>query len=501
MGVDLPDFLKSGETARLIPAAASGRREQHAASIFLATLSIVRPYGVDVLATIGKRLGRQARIAGLTEIVFRRQPSNSSLRPDGLLILETSRSEWRAIIEAKIGTAVVDPEQIAAYAKLAAYNNIDAVISISNELTALPDHPPYNLPSGISGKVAIFHWSWMKLMTLMTLRLGAEEEIDAEQRYILREALRYFSHENVGVRGFQQMPSHWRQLVGKFHAGANLLKNDIEVVETVRCWHQEQHDICLMLARQLNVPVSIRLKKPHRDNHSARIADDSRLLVESKQLCANFDVPNLAGQLEVVADILTRHVVCRMQVQAPDDLKKTTSRVNWLLRQLPDDLDGSTVVHTHWKGGGSFHANLRQLRENPGIVHEARPSGIAKAFDLMTMSDLDRRFFGAKTFIDGLESAVPHFYDSIARHIKPWFAPPPPGPASLEDAEIDDLQSVLNGARRPDKVLQRGTFNGRSYAVFEDGSIEVETADGLKWFEDLAALQSFAKLEEIQRAD
>jgi len=41
------------------------------------------------------------------------------------------------------------------------------------------------------------------------------------------------------------------------------------------------------------------------------------------------------------------------------------------------------------------------------------------------------------------------------------------------------------------RIVQEGTIKGRRFFIFEDGSFEVETSTGTKWFKNLAALQSF----------
>ncbi|MCG8559806.1 MAG: hypothetical protein MI824_08405 [Hyphomicrobiales bacterium] len=493
MSVDLPDFLKSGEIARLIPVASASQKERHAASVLLATLSIVRPLARDLFATIGRRVGTTTAVDAYTEVVFHNQNGERSARPDGLLILKTSRTEWRALIEAKIGNAKIDVEQIEAYARLARENAIDTIITISNELTVIPEQTPYALPSGIGRRVAVYHWSWMKLITVATLLIAREDQFDEEQHYILKEMVRYLSHENIGVKGFHRMCSDWKPLLSKVHAGATVQKNDIDVVNTIKCWHQEQQDICLILSRHLRAPVSLRLKRSHRDDQSMRIADDAQALAETKRLMAAFEVPNLAGPMEVVADLRRRNIVCRMQVAAPEDRKRYASRLNWLLRQLPDDLDRSAVVRVYWKGGGETYASVPELRDDVKVADIERPGAVPRSFEVAVISDLERKFFGPQSFIEGLEAAVPQFYDSVAKHIREWRAMPPEGPAVQVDENLTEPFDRARVVRRnPDRVAHKGSIDGRVYSIFEDGSIEVETPRGVKWFRDLAALQSFA---------
>ena len=72
MGImtSLPDFLESGEIARLIPVIADSRREQRVASVFLATLSAVPEFAQPLLTSVGVRLGKRSVIDTFTEVVI-----------------------------------------------------------------------------------------------------------------------------------------------------------------------------------------------------------------------------------------------------------------------------------------------------------------------------------------------------------------------------------------------------------------------------------------------
>ena len=496
MAVDLPEFLKSGERARLIPVAPSGHRERHAASVFLAAMSIVAPFCRDVLKTINRPVGKRSKIQSFTEVVFKRAPSDAKLRPDGLLIHDTGHTQWKALIETKIGTAKIDATQIEQYVQLARDHDIDAVITISNELTAIPEQTPYTLDLRASGKVAVYHWSWMRLITIATLLIGSDEPFDPGQHYILKEMLRYFTHENIGVRGVHRMNTEWKPLMSKIHAGGQIKKTEEEVVKTIHCWHQEVQDICLLLSRKLKVPVGLRMKRHHKEDQSARIADDATQLAETHRLTAVFEVSDVAGPIEVVAHALRRNIICRMQITAPRNLKRYKSRLNWLLRQLPEDLDLTASLKIFWEGGGETFAPVSDLREDAGIAQLGRPGALPRTFEITTVMDLERKFFGPSSFVDGLETAVPKFYDNIARHIEVWQPMPPSGPASgRAESLAEEIDSLIDTKKIPKKVVQRGEMDGRAYSIFEDGSIEVETAQGVKWFKDLAALQSFANVD------
>ena len=42
------------------------------------------------------------------------------------------------------------------------------------------------------------------------------------------------------------------------------------------------------------------------------------------------------------------------------------------------------------------------------------------------------------------------------------------------------------------KVIQSGVFEGKSFSIFDDGSIEIETGSGLQQFKDFAELRAVA---------
>ena len=94
----LPDFLESGEIARLIPVIADSRREQRVASVFLATLSAVPDFAQPLLSSVGFRLGKRSVIDTFTEVVIKDQ-NDAKDRPDGLIIVTTGKKPWKALVE------------------------------------------------------------------------------------------------------------------------------------------------------------------------------------------------------------------------------------------------------------------------------------------------------------------------------------------------------------------------------------------------------------------
>lgn len=156
---DLPDLLESGEEARLIPAVAETSKERRAASILLATMTAVDEFGAAMLGGVDLRVGARAKVRCFTEVVLRSPGAEIRHRPDGLVCVNTGKKTWNALVEAKIGKSEVDEEQLKAYLHLAKQTSIDAVITVSNQFTALPEHHPVPLPKAMTKGVGLFHWS------------------------------------------------------------------------------------------------------------------------------------------------------------------------------------------------------------------------------------------------------------------------------------------------------------------------------------------------------
>lgn len=445
MSSKLPDYLATGEPARLIPVVADTSREQRSTSILLAGMRSVRELRETLLRSIGVRIGSRATLDAWTEVSFvNSEKTKPSDRPDGLLVIKTGKNTWRALIEAKIGNAELDTEQLSRYIQQAKQHKIDAVITISNQFTALPTHHPVALPKSITRGVQLYHWSWMYILTQATLLLEKDNVGDEDQVFILQEILRYFEHDSAGINSFDRMNREWKDVVGKVQSGATLSRTSSEVQNTVSSWHQEQRDICLLMSRKIGENVSIKLSRSHRTDPLQRLRDDSEQLVKTKTLSFVLSVPNAATDIEVVAHLAKRTIKCSMKVQAPTDRKSTRARVNWLIRQLTKtEPAGITIKAIRPGRAEETQAPLADLLKNPAALDSATSSVAATGFEIFYLTDLAGRFSGNKIFIEELEAAVPHFYEQIGQYLKAW-TPPPPKIKRAPDI-VEETEEELDG--------------------------------------------------------
>ena len=426
---DIPAFLTRGERARLFPVLADTSKEGRTASILLACLSNVDEFGRSLLSTVGQRVGPRTRIEGFTEVCFQNQPDK--LRPDGLIVLSTGQRQWKAVIEAKVGNSDLELDQVEAYLDLARNNEIDALITISNQFAAVPAVHPLQLPSTMRRRMELYHWSWMHVLTEASLLLANDDILDRDQRFILNEMVRFLTHQSAGVKGFDQMPATWTELVNSVQAGAAPSANSPEVRETVGAWHQVVRDLSLTMSRQIGVEVSPKIPREHLRDLDARAKSDAAHLCGQRCLAATFSIPDAAAPLEVSADLRARSVSVSMRLRAPEERKGTKARVNWLLRQLAQSLPDNWHVRLYWPGRSAHTQKpVAALRDNIDQAADERPGMVVSSFDVLLVRDIGPRFAQRRNFITELADTVPQFYDQVGQHLRAW---QPTAPRLLEE--------------------------------------------------------------------
>lgn len=446
-----PEFLESGEIARLIPVVADSSREKRITSVVLAVMTAVPAFARALLASTGKNIGTSAKIECWTEIVLAGQKEAGKDRPDGLIIVSIGRNQWSALVEAKIGNQELAADQVERYAELAKANGIDAVITISNQLVARADHHPIKLPKRLLNKVGLYHWSWMYVLTQAML-LDMEQTIDdREQRFLLDETIRFLSHDSAGISGFGQMNREWKEVVATVRNGGTLAKTAPPVEATVSSWHQEERDLCLIMSRHLGTPVGLRLERKHKDAPLERMKDDCQRLATEMRMCGSLQIPGAAADMDVTVDLQTRTIACSMELEAPKDKQQTKARINWLVRQLSRTENGDVLVRAKWPGSApDTMESLSRLREDPAAIQTTNAKLVPRALEVIMVKDLAGKFSGARSFVEHLEKIVPEFYDQAGQHLRAW-RPAPPKPRvesrALEDADLvdatdDDLETL-----------------------------------------------------------
>jgi len=422
----LPDVLVRGERARLFPVLADTSKEGRTLSIFLSCFEMVPELGRALLSGLALKTGVRSQIEAYTEVVLKKGDEKQSVRPDGLIIVTTGAKTWSALVEAKVGNNDLTPAQVEAYLALARLNNVDALITLSNQFASLPTHHPLNMNASAKKRVELFHWSWMYVVTQSTLLLSNDDITDREQRLILREMNRFLLHQSSGVKGFDQMPASWTEVVGKVVAGGGVTANSAEAREIVGAWHQEVGDLSLVLSRQLETSVKVKMERAHALDPNERQKADQKALAEKTYLTTNLIVPDAADLLEVCADLKKRSITVSMKLRAPDEPKGAKARLNWLLRQLQNSKPEGLHIRCFWPGRTkSSQFTLAALRDAPDLIAKDHEGQALLSFEVLLVKDLGSKFAQRRLFLTELEGAVPQFYQEVAQHVKPWQARAP----------------------------------------------------------------------------
>ncbi len=473
MSNEKPDFLSKGERARLFPVLAETSKEGRATSIFLACLASVNEYADLLLTSIGRRVGSRAKVECFTEVTFKNDGIDASRRPDGLVVVRIGSRTWTALIETKIGNAVLNSEQVESYLRLARQNGVDAVVTVSNQFATQPSHHPVDVPAKGLAKIGLFHWSWMYLLTQADLLLTTEGVQDEDQRVILNEFRRFLTHPSTGVSGFTAMPAAWTELVQLAGSGAKVQARSDLLEEVVSAWHQEIRDLVLILSRQLGVAATVKLPRVLAADLAARRKADKSDLAEHFALSAQIAVPGAAAPLEINVDLRSKSICVSMRIRAPEDRKSSKARINWLLRQIPEVTEADYFLRLHWpRRGACTQAPLAAVREDPEKIQHEQSTLTPHTLELCLIRQTGGRFGQRKNFIVDLEGSVPEFYEAVGQNLKAWQPPAPKvreGRSEPEDVSPDALAGVSDTtvreetgapAARPSQEVPGGAYSG-----------------------------------------
>jgi len=169
----LVELNGKGEPARLFPVLADSSKEGRTLSILLATMAHILEFADAVLKPIGRPVGARTRVEAFTEVSFEKC-SDPNCRPDGLLVIKTGKSVWRALIEAKVGNGKLRKDQVEKYLSIAREVGADALITISNDFTSSPTKHPLNIDKKLLRKTELFHLPWFSFLTAIKVLDRAE---------------------------------------------------------------------------------------------------------------------------------------------------------------------------------------------------------------------------------------------------------------------------------------------------------------------------------------
>jgi hypothetical protein len=406
------------------------------------------------------------RLSTFIEVPF--DDGDKKLRPDGLIQVVSGQRTWTALVEIKTGRHNLIPGQIESYMDVARKHKFDALLTISNQVVAVPGVHPVQLPKIRAQAAKLYHLSWSQIRTEALVEQANRSVSDPDQAWILAEFIRYLEHPRSGAIDFDDMGPSWVHVRDRARAGT-LHPHDRAAAEVADKFGGLISFTALQLSRELG--IGVRPMVPQ-----AQLRDPARYLQEAVSdfagtglLQGAVRVPGAVAPIKITADLRAGLIHCAVTVPAPREGRPTT-RVNWLVRQLKT-APGQLCIQPSaaWQRGRGEAKTLNEARKDPRSLVED-PAHELRSFTVsLSCNAGPARGQGRGSFVDSVLTAVDKFYSEVVQRIKPW-APAPPKIRENEAATPDEAipeEDVLAGAGNrddedPDRMPVTGSLAAAS---------------------------------------
>lgn len=417
------DRTEGWHPARLIPTVGiKGQEEQEkrATSTLLAVMRAVPEFGHALLRELGAP--KSPMIQTFAEVRFKAADGKTVI-PDGAIVCERGKTRWCCLVEVKTAGAPLKPDQVAAYLDVARDNGFDAVLTISNQITASSSESPVPVDGRKLKRVALHHFSWWRIVTEAVVQSRYRGVSDPDQAWILDELLAYLEHPASGAGGFEDMGDKWVTVRKAAHDGTLRASND-EAAQVADRWEQFVQHLGLGLSQHLGHAVKI--VTPRGQTTPQRVALLTRELAERGCLRATLRVPGAIGDLQLIADLRAKQTLTSVTFDAPKEMR-AKPRINWLLRQL-GEAPPTLRVEVHYPNARETTGLLLQdARENvDGLLYPADSKREPKAFTLTVARPMgQKRGKTEGSFVADTSTQAFDFYGDLVQNLKGWTARAP----------------------------------------------------------------------------
>lgn len=408
--------------ARLIPVVGiRGQEEQEkrATSSLLAVMAAVPEFGHALIQDLGAPRGK---ITTYAEVQLKDGDGKVSI-PDGVIVAERGQRRWRALVEVKTGSAGLETEQVGRYLDMARQHSFDAIVTISNQITAKVTDSPVALDRRKAKRVGVYHLSWWRIITEAVLQYRFRGISDPDQAWILGELIAYLDHENSGASGFRDMGQGWVNVREGARQGT-LRASDKEVLGVAERWEQFIDYLALGLSQDLGREVST--LRPRGQSLPERLDQLVERLAETGTLSGAVRVPDAVAPVEIVADLRARQLTTSVVVEAPRE-GRSSARVNWMLRQLRDAPTDVRLTVAFTGSRETTSLLLGEGREFPQrLLSPSDAKRAPRAFEIAVTRPLGSKGGRSQgSFVRETRRQVIDFYRDIVQNLKPWQAKAP----------------------------------------------------------------------------
>lgn len=426
------DLLQSRE-ARLFPTVRIStlkEAELRAVAALLATLKAVSEFGRAIVKASG---GPAGRLSCYTEVPLKSDvPDAKELRPDGIIRVVRGSTDWRAMVEAKVGDCPLDPEQVNEYHRVAKDHGFSALITISNQAALSDGLPPISLDGRRLKSVPVIHFSWDRLLSearMLSQRAGIA---DSDQSWMLSEWIKYVADPDSRIIEPPQLGEHWSDIV-RAAREQNLQSVAKYIADLAPAWDAYLRKECLRLRAKLGVDVEPRIPLAERRDPDARFKRIAQEAFTDACLRGQIRVPDAASDLALELNMAAAVVRFRAELTAPQEGRQQT-RINWLLKQLKRDaVPADLVVKVDWdRKNLCTLAKAADLRDSANALmfdghHQPVPSdAMPRRFLLELTRKLDKpKGRSTAPVLKAISDDLEAFYGNIVEHLTSYVAPAP----------------------------------------------------------------------------
>lgn len=410
------------QPARLIPISGLGgqqEKERRAVSALLAVLTAVKEFNRAMLGMLG---APAANVEAFCEVPFV-LGDGRHVRVDGIIRVQRGKRTWTLVVEAKTGTAELTQHQVEDYLEVVRREGFNGLLTISNQIVQSVEQHPVHVDKRRFGRLSLFHVSWQRILSIAHTVNEHQGVSDPDQAWILGELIRYLEYEGSGALTFDDMGPHWVATRTAIR-DETIRLSDEGVNDIAARWDQLIQFLSLRLGARLGQEVRPVLTRKEVEEADLRTAALARALVETGVLMSAIRIPNTVGPIQLTANLRRMTATAAVEVGAPD-LKRSTSRVNWLLRQLRAAPSDTRIDVAFYRTRSTSSELLQAVLDDPSVLL-TEPGRMPKSFVLALSTSVGaNRRRGKRSFISDVSSLLDRFYRDVVQDLKQW-APPAP---------------------------------------------------------------------------
>lgn len=163
---------------------------------------------------------------------------------------------------------------------------------------------------------------------------------------------------------------------------------------------------------------------------------DQELRTQNLTMKSEFEIPNAASNLHIIADFSRRTISIKMNLDAPKDRKLPQACVTWLTRQISDLKDENINIRCNWPRGIYEMDKLSRVLEDPMIIIPKGMKELPRTIEVIEIVDMAGKFRSTKVFVTETTDLVINYYKKIGQNLRRWN----PKPLKVKKQELENKQ-------------------------------------------------------------